>query len=166
MIAAIYALLIAAVAWPLIAGSSSAAVVQQEPPAAAPAVSRETPDCSAMARHTFLGVPDPLECARQWAGSGSWQCVELIQRLYASYYTDPGFRGAAGSIQPNAAGPAPGRVVLTSEGALGHAALVYSVRGGVLTLVEANLHGDGRIEYGRELSATSTLIRGYYALQR
>lgn len=122
-------------------------------------------DCSAMQRPLHIGgMTDPLECAREWDGKHGGECVEFIQRLYGSYYTDPSFRGFAGDIQPNIQTPAVREAVLINDG-VPHAALIYAIEGKTITLVESNQNGDERVTYGRKIDIDSKNIRGFYAFK-
>jgi len=121
------------------------------------------PDCSAMEDPLHIGIKDPLYCAKQWEGKHGGSCVEFIQRLYGSYYSDPAFRGYAGTIQPNETEPRVGDVVLESgwrDNA--HAAIIFSIEGNTLTLVESNENGDELVTFGRTIATSSPMIRGYY----
>lgn len=94
-------------------------------------------------------------------GARGGECVEFIQILYASYFTDPDFRGWAGDIVPNSQVPKVGDAVLES-GKIGHAAIVTELGDGFVVLIESNRKMNGVIEYGRRLAIDSPSIRGYY----
>ena len=94
-------------------------------------------------------------------GRHGGECVEFIQRLFESYYTDPGFRGHASAIVPNSDVPEVGSAVL-ERGRIGHAALVTEVTNKEIVVVESNWKMDGMIAYGRRIAIGSKGIRGYY----
>ncbi len=104
---------------------------------------------------------DRLACALMRVGRHGGECVEFIQRLYESYYSDPAFRGYAGDIVPNSKIPRVGDAVLTFYGKH-HAVLIAAIEGDELVLLESNLHGDGIISYGRRISINSANIIGYF----
>lgn len=100
---------------------------------------------------------------------GHWQCVELFERFMEAQRWIPGLVGGgdAGAVNlfsdarlstyfvkhPNGSGysPVPGDAVIFSHGTFGHVAIVDSVGGGQVNLVEQNASASGR---------TSISIRG------
>jgi hypothetical protein len=93
---------------------------------------------------------------------GHWQCVELFERFMEAQHWIPGLVGGgdAGAINlftdarlntyfvphPNGSGyiPVPGDAVIFSHGQYGHVAIVDSVSGGQVNLVEQNASASGR----------------------
>lgn len=68
--------------------------------------------------------------------------------------------GVAGHIQPTRLTPYIGSLVITSEGSMGHVAIVTNIKDGLLYLREAN-YVHCKITYDRTLAIDSSLILGY-----
>lgn len=95
-------------------------------------------------------------------GEHGGQCVEFIQRLYNSFYTDPGFRGVAGKIVPNTQEPKMGRAVITSEGSKGHVGLIIGESADTIFICESNYSLDEKVSCGREIDKSDRRIIGYF----
>lgn len=89
------------------------------------------------------------------------QCISLA-KIHANAMGEKW--GNARDIKPNSQEPNIGNLVLTNESHLGHVAVITDIRDNQLILSESNLNWDGLVTHGRELSATSTVIRGYFDL--
>lgn len=96
-------------------------------------------------------------------GRHGGQCVEFVQS-YLNLWGNPYFKGTAIDIPLNANFPEIGWVVLTTEGPVGHVAVITDVLEDRLILVESNYGDDETILVGRELPLDSPFIRGYFAV--
>lgn len=92
----------------------------------------------------------------RWGG----QCLAYIQRL--NNYRVPEFSGYPNKIKPNETEAKIGYAVLTSEGYVGHIALVKDIQENELILLESNFSGTEVITDNRRLNVDDVLIRGYY----
>lgn len=92
----------------------------------------------------------------KWAG----QCMEFIRRVLK---IDP--IGNAWDITPNRRIPAVGTIILTTEGARYHGALIIKIEGDELILAESNFDNKETIEVGRRIKKDYNKIRGYYEIK-
>lgn len=110
-----------------------------------------------------LAIPPSLyKKYERYNGVYGGQCVEWLQAIFNSYKTHPEFRGRAGDIPPNTKQPTVGAVVITSEGSVGHVALIIEIDDEELVLAESNISGDEIVRIGRRIRKDSEYIVGYF----
>ena len=112
-----------------------------------------------------IGLIRPIEVQKplavmipesRWGG----QCLAYIQKLKG--YKTKEFSGYPNRISPNETEPKIGYAVLTTEGNVGHIALIKNIENNKITLLESNYRRDEMITDDRQLNVNSKLIRGYY----
>lgn len=103
------------------------------------------------------------------AGKRGGQCVTFVNQFMGQLddcanvdcYASP-FHGAAGRIKPNADEPEVGYAVLTTEGPVGHAAVIIGIEGTDLVLAESNYGTYERVTVGRRIEIDDATIRGFF----
>lgn len=112
--------------------------------------------------------PENLLKEKAIALNGQWggQCVYFVQQFLNIFKdcveTDclsHSFRGYAGDIQPNTADPEIGNAIIFNGG---HTAVIISLYGNKIELVESNYNFDELITVSRIVNTNDTNITGYY----
>ena len=95
-------------------------------------------------------------------GQYGGQCVAFVQKFVDAFekvkFEDHPFTGYAGYIRPNSGEPKVGNAILFEK----HTAVIISIDGDYLELIESNFNYKELVKVGRFINKNDQSIRGYF----